>query len=126
MPSMYLLVPKTSVGHAHAQARKNLQDGAPLPFSAKRMKYGVAAAVALQDLLDEADVVSSTDWATAMVNVHPEMLSAEPNSAAIIYYNKIDPRSTFQLSQQLELAGPALPQQSATADNPSGWATLVP
>ena len=129
MSSVVLQVPTSSTSYAYTQARKGLLEGAPLPLSAKRMKYGLPAAVSLQDLMDEQDVLDSTDWAKAMVNVHPEMLSAEPNSAAHIQNNLIDARSTFQLSQQLELAGPAVPQQSATPDdsnNASGWATLVP
>jgi hypothetical protein len=129
MPSFYLNVPPASVSYAYKQARKNLSHGEPLPLSAKRMKYGVPAAVSLQDLLDEQDLLTSTDWAKSMVNVHPEMLSADPNSAATIYYNHIDARSTFQLSQALEQAGNAVPQESATPDssnNSSGWATLVP
>ena len=129
MSSIYLHVPSSSLGYAYAQARKHLLGGGPLPLSAKRMKYGVRAAVSLDDLLDEQALVDSTDWAKAMVNVHPEMLSADPTSAAHIQSNLIDARSVFQLSQQLELAGPATPQQSRTpadSQNPNGWATLVP
>ncbi len=85
--------------------------------------------MSMQDLMDEQALLDSTDWAKAMVNVNPEMLSADPDSAAHIQNNLIDARSTFQLSQQLELAGPALPQASNSADTPNnatGWATLVP
>ena len=126
MSSMYLLVPKSSVSHAYALASNGLLAGESLPLSAKRMKYGLPPAATLQDVLDEQDVVDSTDWAKAMINVHPEMLNADPNSASHIQNNLINPRYTFQLSQQLELAGPAKPQQSATASNSNGWATLVP
>jgi hypothetical protein len=89
MSSIHLLVPTSSLSYAYAQGRKNLLEGAPPPLSAKRMKYGVPAAVSLQDLLDEQDVVDSTDWAKAMVNVHPEMLSADPKSASHIQNNLI-------------------------------------
>jgi hypothetical protein len=128
MSSIYLLVPRSSISRAYGRARKHPLGEAPLPLSAKRMKYGVRAAESLDDLLDEQDLVDSTDWAKAMVNVHPEMLCAEPDSAAHIQTNLIDARSIFQLSQQLELAGPATPQQSRTpsdSQNPNGWATLV-
>ncbi len=129
MSNIYLHVPASQLSYAYMRARKNLLDGVALPLSAKRMKYGVPAAVSLKDLSDEHALVDSTDWAKAMVNVHPEMLNADPKSASHIQNNLIDARSTFQLSQQLELAGPATPQQSAVpddADNPTGWATLVP
>src|SRR5581483_2683849 len=129
LSSMYLLTPTSSSRYAYEQGSKGLRQGAPLPLSAKRMKYGLPAAVTLQDVFDEQDLVDSTDWAKAMVNVHPEMLNADPKSASHIQNNLIDARSTFQLSQKLEFAGPALPQQSATADssnNATGWATLVP
>jgi len=129
MSSMYLSIPTVSVGFAYTQARKALLGGAPLPVSAKRLKYGLPPAVTLQDVLDETAVVDSTDWAKAMVNSHPEMLCADPNRASHIYHSLIDARSTFQLSQRLELAGPATPQQSSpteSANNSSGWATLVP
>ncbi len=126
MSNMYLYVPQTSVSYAYAMASKGLLAGDSLPLSAKRMKYGLTAATSLQDVFDEQDVVDSTDWAKAMVNVHPEMLSADPNSASHIQNNLISARDTFQLSQQLEAAGPATPQQFATANNSGGWATLVP
>ncbi len=129
MSSIQLQVPASGVSDAYARARQNLLEGAPLPLSPKRMKYGLPAAVTLQDVLDESALVDSTDWAKTMVNVHPELLNLEPTSAAHIQNNLIDARSTFQLSQQLELAGPAIPQQSATTDtsnNDTGWATLVP
>jgi hypothetical protein len=129
MSSIYLHVPTSQLSYAYTRARKNLLDGEPLPVSAKRMKYGVPAAVSLKDLADEHALLDSTDWAKAMVNVHPEMLSADPKSASNIQNNHIDARSTFQLSQQLELAGPAIPQQSGAPDdsnNSTGWATLVP
>ncbi|HEY3457850.1 MAG TPA: hypothetical protein VGK64_24935 [Bryobacteraceae bacterium] len=127
MSSMYLLPPKSSFIHAYNAMRKDLPVGAPLPISAKRKKYGLLPALTLQDLLDEQDLLDSTDWATAMVNVHPEMLSAEPNSAAFIQANYIHTVQTLgQLSDILSSAGTAMPQESASSDNQQGWATLVP
>jgi hypothetical protein len=123
MSSMYLIPPKSSFVHAYNAIRKDLPVGAALPISAKRKKYGLLPALTLQDLLDEQDLLDSTDWATAMVNVHPEMLSAEPNSAAYIQTNYIHNVQTLgNLSEVLELFGTAMPQQ----ENQQGWATLVP
>jgi hypothetical protein len=123
MSSMYLIPPKSSFVHAYNAIRKDLQFGAPLPISAKRKKYGLLPAWTLQDLLDEQDLLDSTDWATAMVNVHPEMLSAEPNSAAYIQTKIIHGvQAVGTLSEVLDSLGTAMPQQS----NQQGWATLVP
>jgi hypothetical protein len=129
MSSFFLTPPLSSLEDTYRKARNNLLEGEPLPLSVKRMKYGLPPAMTLQDLVDEQALLDSTDWAKAMVNVNPELLSADPNSASHIQNNLIDARSTFQLSQQLEMAGPALPAQSSSAtviQNSTGWATLVP
>src|SRR5581483_7675401 len=63
LSSMYLLTPSSSSRYAYEQGSKGLRQGAPLPLSAKRMKYGLPAAVTLQDVFDEQDLVDSTDWA---------------------------------------------------------------
>jgi hypothetical protein len=127
MSSIYLIPPKSSFVHAYNAIRKELRFAAQLPLSAKRKKYGLLPALSLQDLLDEQDLLDTTDWATAMVNLHPEMLSAEPNSAAFIQANYIQGKpATFQLSEILDSQGAATPQESSGHDNPQGWATLVP
>ena len=82
MSSIYLHVPASQLSYAYTRAREKLLDGGePLPVSAKRMKYGLPAAMTLKDLSDEHALVDSTDWAKAMVNVHPEMLSASIREA---------------------------------------------
>jgi len=125
--AMYLLPPKSSFAYAYEQARKKLQPGQPLRLSAKRKKYGLAPASTLQDLVDEQDVIDTTQWATTLANLHPELLSADPNSAAHIQTNHIQTSdSTTTLAQVLAFAGPAVPAQSLTLDNKTGWATLVP
>ena len=127
MSSVYLIPPKNSFVHAYNAIRKELRFASELPLSAKRKKYGLLPALSLQDLLDEQDLLDTTDWATAMVNLHPEMLSAEPNSAAFIQANYIQGKpATFQLSEILGSQGTATRQESPGHDNPQGWATLVP
>jgi hypothetical protein len=127
MSSIYLLVPKSSFAEAYKSMRKGLRFTEGLPLSAKRKKYGLVPAISLQDLVDEQDLLDSNDWATAMVNLHPEMLSADPNSAALIQTKYINVLSAIgQLSEALSIAGTAMPQESAAADNTQGWATLVP
>jgi hypothetical protein len=127
MSSIYLVPPKSSLAKAHRAIRKGLNFGAALPLSAKRQSYGLTPAVSLQDFLDEQDLLDTNDWATAMVNLHPEMLSADPDSAALIqtkYINVLP--NTNLLARVLSAAKTAMPQQSPGMDNPSGWATLVP
>ncbi|HEY6991770.1 MAG TPA: hypothetical protein VH369_25485 [Bryobacteraceae bacterium] len=127
MSSIYLIPPKSSFVHAYNAIRKELRFASQLPLSAKRKKYGLLPALSLQDLLDEQDLLDTTDWATAMVNLHPEMLSAEPNSAAFIQANYIQGKpATFQLSEILGSQGTATRQESPGHDNSQGWATLVP
>jgi hypothetical protein len=99
----------------------------PRPVSAKRHRYGLPPAATAQDLLEEAALIDSTDHATAMVGLHPEMLSIEPNSAAHIQHNLIQTNGTLQaLASQLDAAGPATPQTTSGQPNASGWATLAP
>lgn len=127
MSSIYLLLPKSSFAEAYKAMRKGLRFTEGLPLSAKRKKYGLVPAISLQDLLDEQDLLDTNDWATAMVNLHPEMLSADPNSAALIQTKYINVLPAIgQLSDALSIAGTAMPQESVAADNTQGWATLVP
>jgi hypothetical protein len=127
MSSIFLIPPPRSVAYAYRQARATLSATASLKISAKRKKYGLPPAMTLQDLLDEQALQDTTDWATAMVNLHPEMLSADPNSGALIQTMYIQSvQATGQLAEVLGLAGPAMPQVGLPQDNPTGWATLVP
>ena len=82
----------------------------------------------LRDVIEEQVLLDTTDWAATLVNMHPEMLSADPNSAAHIQTNYIKSLSgeMTQLSDVLSFAGPAQPQNDPTSDNKTGWATLVP
>ena len=128
MSAVFLLAPATALSYAYNRAREMSNDGNSLRLSAKRRKYGLQSATSLQDLMDESALLDTTDWATALVNLHPEMLSADPESAAHIQTNYIQPGSnTFELSQVLGLAGPAAPQGNpSSASSGTPWATLVP
>jgi hypothetical protein len=126
MSGIFLTPPTSSYAYAYSRARQISRD-VPLALSGKRRKYGLAAANSLQDLVEEQALLDTTDRAAAMVNLHPEMLSADPNSAAHIQTNYIQHEpATFQLSEVLGALGPAMPQTSPTSDNEPGWATLVP
>lgn len=127
MSSVYLVPPMSSYAYAYSRARSGSNLFEPLRLSAKRKKYALPAAMTFQDLLEEQALLDTTDWATALVNLHAEMVSADPNSAAHIQTNHIQHLSqTFQLSEVLGIAGAATPQVTQGQDNPNGWATLVP
>jgi hypothetical protein len=127
MSAIYVLPPKSAFSYAYQQARAKLSPGQPLPLSAKRDKYGLPPAASSDDLMDEQDVVDTTQWATALVNLHPELLSADPSSAAHIQTSHIQNYpSTGRLAGILGRAGTALPAVSRGNDNPTGWATLMP
>ena len=128
MSAIYLTPPKGAFAAVYAAVRTNLGASEPLPLSAKRQFYGLPAATTLQEVLDEQDVFTVQDWGAALVNLHPEILSADPKSAARIQMNHIHSQANAltQLGQVLSAAGPATPQQAANTDNASGWATLVP
>jgi hypothetical protein len=127
MSAIYVLPPKTAFSYAYQRARAKLSPGQPLPLSAKRSKYGLPPAASLDDLMDEQDVIDTSAWAIGLVNLHPELMCADPPTAAHIQTNHIhNLPSTGRLAEILGRAGTALPAQSLTLDNPTGWATLVP
>src|SRR6185437_6616718 len=126
MPSIYMHIPQEGLQAAYRQLSIARPFGQPLPASAKRMKYGLPPAANLQEFLDEQLLLDTTNMAAAIVNLHPELLSVVPTSAALIQTQFISPRTVFGISNYLETAGPAQPQSTAQAQNSSGWATLVP
>lgn len=126
MASFYMYIPPQGFQAAFKAITEKLEPGQPLPLSAKRMKYGIPPAARLQDLLDEQVLFDTANMAAAIVNLHPELLSVVPSSAALIQTNFISQRSVFGLTQYLDTAGPAQPQQSTDVPNSTGWATLVP
>jgi hypothetical protein len=128
MTGVFLVLPKSSYTHAYNKAREKAGPLSPLPLSSKRKKYALPAAMTLQDVLDEQIFFDQTDWAATVVNLHPELLSADPASAAHIMENHLKPLSGVmsQLSEELSRFGPAQPQTNPNSENASGWATLVP
>ena len=128
MSGVYLVVPTTSTTYAYSKARLKSDILSPLPLSSKRKKYNLPAAMTLRDVIEEQVLLDATDWAATLVNMHPEMLSADPNTAAHIQANYIKSLSgeMTQLADVLSFAGPAQPQNDPTSDNKTGWATLVP
>jgi hypothetical protein len=127
MSGIYVLPPKSAFSYAYQRARAKLSPGQPLILSAKRNKYGLPPASSLDDLMDEQDVIDTTAWATALANLHPELLCADPSSAAHIQTSHIQIYpSTGRLADILGRAGTALPAQSPELDNRTGWATLMP
>lgn len=131
IPSFHTLLPSSAYQDAFRLTRAGLGASWRLPLSLKRKKYGLPAATTMQDLLDEQALLDTVDFASTLVSLHTELLSADPASAAYIHTNHISSTnntSTYFLSQVLEdpSVGPASPQVTPGSDNPEGWATLVP
>jgi hypothetical protein len=111
---------------AYAHAREVTPNG-PLPLSAKREFYGIAAAFSAQDVADEFALVDYTDTARTLMALHPDLLCANPAGAEVIAVTYINATSaTTFLARLLQTQGPAVPQQTPGQLNPEGWATLRP
>lgn len=129
MSSVQLYIPPSGASRAYAQARAAATPSGPLPMSAKRRRYGVAAAQTEQDLIDERALLDTTSHAATLVGCYPDLMGVDPNAAHTIHSNHVD-RSidVFLLSGKLSQPqyGPATPEQAAGQPNESGWATLRP
>ena len=127
MPCVFLIPPAYGLLSAYEKARAKLGEQVDLPLSAKRAQYGMRPARTYADLVEERMLLDSNDWAAALVNLHPEILSADGNSAAHIQTNYINVyhEQLRRLSYELNQRGAAKPQ-TGTSDNGGGWATLVP
>ncbi len=126
MSGMLIVLPSNSFDSAYQQATKILPPGSPLMLSAKRRKYGLPPVASLQDLLDEQDVVDTTEFASTLVNLHAELICADPPTAAHIQTNHIkNTGGISDLSDVLQTLGPALPAESTAVDD-TNWGTLLP
>ena len=128
MSSVQMNIPQSAAAHAYRHAREQTPTG-PLPLSAKRRHYGIAAAQTEQDLLDERALLDVVSHSETMVGCHPDLLSLEPGSAHIIYSNHVG-RSVDVGLLALKLSQPeygaATPEQTPGQPNATGWATLQP
>jgi hypothetical protein len=126
MTSLYFNIPPGAAAHAYARARAATPSGA-LALSGKRRAYGLRAAMTEQDLRDEQALVDSNSHAEALVGLHPDLASIEPNSAAHVHNNYISPDTDTQfLALVLQSMGPAVPPGSANVNGATPWATLRP
>lgn len=126
MSSIFFQLPSGAVAAAHRRGVAHFGPAA-LPLSAKRRLYGHPAAVSVEDYLEEQALMDVSDHATALIGLHPEVLSAEPNSAAHIQKNLIQSNgATVALGIQIQQLGDAAPQQTPNQPNTKGWATLRP
>ncbi|HKA36220.1 MAG TPA: hypothetical protein VKH43_05330 [Thermoanaerobaculia bacterium] len=124
MTSMFFQLPLYAVTHAYERARAHTPSG-PLKLSGKRKRYGLRAALSEQDMREEQSLVDFSSHAEALVGLHPDILSIEPNSGAHIQNNYVSPDSNTQfLADQLQSMGPAVPQGGNSMPTP--WATLKP
>jgi hypothetical protein len=128
MTSLHFLIPQPAVSHAYARARERTPAG-PLPRSGKRARYaGVRPAMTEQDFLEETSMIDITNHAEALVGLHPDVLSIEPNSGAHIQLNYVSTDSnTQELGSLLAAMPPAMPPGAANVSRRlPPWATLVP
>lgn len=126
MSSTQFYIPPTSAAPAFSLAMAGSTTGL-LPLSTKRQAYGIAAAASAQDLADERVLLDAHGHGAAVVGVHPDLMSLDPDSAHIVHSNFIDTSAAMsRLNYLLGAYGPALPQVASGTKNASGWATLVP
>jgi hypothetical protein len=126
MSGIHFHLPETAVRAAHKTAVSRTPDGL-LPKSTKRALYGHAAAQNAKDFVDEQSLKDLTDHATALISLHPEVLSAEPKSAAHIQMNLVQASGgTLPFALKIGQLGAAEPQANAGHLNDNGWATLTP
>jgi hypothetical protein len=126
MSSMHFNIPLWAMAHAYTQARKRTLSG-PLPLSGKRRMYGVRPAASVKDLRDEEALVDTNSFAQALVGLHPDILSVEPNSGGHIQSNYVSQDSNTQfLAGLLQTMGPAAPAGMTNVSGAPPWATLTP
>ena len=128
MSGMYLLMPNASIMAAHRCGQTRAVPAGPLQ-SVKRKRYGSGPAFTAQDLVDERALFDTTDHAGTLVGMHPEALSAEPNSCAYIHTHHIATNPfTGDVSDDITQLGAAQPQVTPNKPNDPtvGWATLAP
>ncbi|MBV8867126.1 MAG: hypothetical protein JO210_17145 [Acidobacteriaceae bacterium] len=126
MESVVQLLSPSAMAQAWTKVRA-LSPDEPVPLSAKREFYGLAAAFSEQDMIEELALVDYTDSARTLIALHPDMLCARPPGAAYISasYVSVNSNTTF-LAATLRSLGPAAPQESPQQQNVQGWATLTP
>ena len=126
MAGMCANIPVAAMRFAYQQARMRKPRGT-LPLSIKRRKYNTGPARSLRDLQEETALIDIVTFASTLVNLHPDILSVEPISAAHVQANYIGQDSTTEnLSDLLSTMGTALPEGQTPPPGLTPWATLRP
>ena len=128
MSAVQLYIPPSGAAFAYESARMKTPSG-PLPLSAKRQRYGAAAATSEQDLREERELLDTVSHAATLVGCHPDLMGLDPNVAHTIQSNHVGlSADVFLLSLKLGQPqyGTATPEQTAGSPNAIGWATLRP
>ena len=128
MSAVQLYIPPDGAIHAYEGARMKAPSG-PLPLSAKRQRYGAAAASSEQDLREERELLDTVSHAATLVGCHPDLMGLDPKVAHTIHSNHVDHSAdVFLLNQKLSQPqyGSAMPEQTPGQPNANGWATLRP
>lgn len=133
MNAVSFYIPGSGATYAFAQAQAMVGSGAPLPTSVKRQRYDVRAAASARDFWEERALIDTSDQAAALLGMHPDLMSLEPNSAHHLHSNYVDNDiATFNLSLALDPKGkygpamPAPPGAPPGQKNATGWGTLSP
>ncbi len=126
MSAMYFHPPMTGI-MAAARLAVERAGSEPIPLSAKRKLYGHPPALTAEDLVEESILLDPSDHATAIIGVHPDLLSVDGGSGSYVHTHYIQPNgATAGLAVLLQVVGPATPQETTGQPNASGWATLTP
>ncbi|MEO7338726.1 MAG: hypothetical protein ABIV63_19310, partial [Caldimonas sp.] len=84
MSAVQLYIPPTGAIHAYEAARSKAPSG-PLPLSAKRQRYGVAAASSEQDLREERELLDPVSHSATLIGCHPDLMGLDPKVAHTIH-----------------------------------------
>lgn len=127
MSAMYFHLPTSGI-MAAARLAVERAGSEPIPLSAKRQLYEPDFHIlTAEDLAEESILLDPSDHATAIIGMHPDLLSVEGVSGSHVQNNYIQPNgATKGLAVLLQAFGPATPQQTPGQPNASGWATLTP
>lgn len=123
MPLTFTHFPQKSIEHAH-QKRLNTYRDKKMPVSPKLAFYGVKDDSGLSSehianaYLEEDNLKTSLDHASNLIGSHPELMTAEPNTAAAVDQKNKEVPETHDLAQEIKY-------RPAT-EEPGGWAQLKP
>lgn len=126
MSQVSLHIPQSGAAHAYRTARLARPSG-PLPLSAKRRLYRLPPAQNERDLHEERALLDTTDLASTLVGLHPDLMALDAGAAHSIHSTVIGTSiDVYELGLTLQGYTEAKPQVTPNVPNQAGWGTLVP